>query len=121
LEGFFGRRDAAGNVILTNGRPTPIVANLNSLEYSKLTYLDRGVRAEKEYLRWFPSLNASFNLRENLIARAAYYHSIGRPSFEQYAGGLNLPDETVAPGPTNRITVNNAAIKPMKARRAQGR
>jgi TonB-dependent receptor len=115
------RRDAAGNVILTNGRPTPIVANLNSLEYSKLTYLDRGVRAEKEYLRWFPSLNASFNLRENLIARAAYYHSIGRPSFEQYAGGLNLPDETVAPGPTNRITVNNAAIKPWSARTLSAR
>ena len=115
------RRDAAGNVILTNGRPTLIVANTNSLDYLKLTYLDRGARAEKEYLRWFPSLNASFNLRENLIARAAYYHSIGRPSFEQYAGGLNLPDETVAPGPTNRITVNNAAIKPWTARSVSAR
>ena len=110
------RRDAAGNVILTNGRPVPIVANTNSLEYSKLTYRDRGARAEKEYLRWFPSLNASYDLRENLIARAAYYHSIGRPSFEQYAGGLNLPDETSPPGPTNRISVNNAAIKPWTAR-----
>jgi iron complex outermembrane receptor protein len=110
------RRDAAGNVILTNGRPVPIVANTNSLDYSKLTYIDRGARAEKEYLRWFPSLNASYDVRENLIARAAYYHSIGRPSFEQYAGGLNLPDETSPPGPSNRISVNNAAIKPWTAR-----
>ena len=115
------RRDAAGNVILTNGRPTPIVANTNSLEYSRLTYIDRGARAEKEYLRWFPSLNASFNLRDNLIARAAYYHSIGRPNFDQYAGGLNLPDETVPPGPGNRISVNNAAIKPWTARTFSGR
>ena len=110
------RRDAAGNVLLTNGRPVPIVANTNSLEYSKLTYIDRGARAEKEYLRWFPSLNASYDVRENLVARAAYYHSIGRPNFDQYAGGLNLPDETAPPGPANRISVNNAAIKPWTAR-----
>jgi TonB-dependent receptor len=110
------RRDAAGNILLTNGRPIPIVSNTSSLDYSKLTYIDRGVRAEKEYLRWFPSLNASYDVRENLVARAAYYHSIGRPSFEQYAGGLNLPDETSPPGPANRITVNNAAIKPWTAR-----
>ena len=110
------RRDAAGNLILTNGRPTPIVATTGSLDYSRLTYLERGQRTEKEYLRWFPSLNASFNLRENLIARAAYYHSIGRPDFNQYAGGLTLPDETSVPSPTNRISVNNAAIKAWSAK-----
>ena len=52
---------------------------------------DRGARAEKEYLRWFPSLNASYDLRENLIARAAYYHSIGRPDFNQYAVDPSQP------------------------------
>jgi iron complex outermembrane receptor protein len=115
------RRDASGNVILTNGRPTPIVTNTNSFDYSKLTYLDRGQRTEKEYLRWFPSLNASFNLRDNLIARAAYYHSIGRPDFDQYAGGLTLPDETAVPSSTNRISVNNAGIKPWTARSVSAR
>jgi iron complex outermembrane recepter protein len=110
------RRDANGNVILVDGRPSPIVANTNSLEYSQLTVIDRGAKAEKEFLRWFPSLNASYTLRENLIARAAYYHSIGRPNFNQYAGGLTLPDETLPPDPTNRITVNNVAIKPWSAR-----
>jgi TonB-dependent receptor len=115
------RRDANGNVILVNGRPDPIVADPNSLEYAQLTVIDRGTRAEKEYLRWFPSLNASFNLRENLIARAAYYHSIGRPNFNQYAGGLTLPDETEPPSSTNRISVNNAAIKPWSARTVSAR
>ena len=79
------------------------------------TYVDRGAKVEKEYLRLFPSLNVSYNLRENLIARAAYYHSIGRPNFDQYAGGLSLPDETLPPSPLNRISVNNAAIKPWEA------
>lgn len=115
------QRDASGRVILANGAPVPIVANTNSLEYARLTQIDRGARAEKEYLRWFPSLNASFNLRENLIARAAYYHSIGRPDFNQYAGGLTLPDETIAPSPTNRISVNNVAIKPWSAQSVNAR
>ena len=97
------RRDAAG-------RPQP-VATPGSLEAAQLTNVDRGLRAEKEYLRWFPSLNASFNLRENLIARAGYYWSVGRPDMVQYAGSLTLPNTDNAPGPSERITVNNAAIK----------
>jgi len=110
------RRDANGNVILVNGSPALIVPTSNALGVSQLTVLDRGARVEKEYLRWFPSLNASFNLRENLIARVAYYHSIGRPNLNQYAGGLTLPDDELPPSSTNRISVNNAAIKPWSAK-----
>ncbi|MBL9202690.1 MAG: TonB-dependent receptor [Opitutaceae bacterium] len=115
------RRDAAGRVILTNGQPTLIVPAGDALGVSRLTVLDRGSRAEKEYLRWFPSLNASYNLRENLVARAAYYHSVGRPDFNQYAGGLTLPDDSQPNSATNRITVNNAAIKPWSARSVTAR
>jgi len=109
------RRDASGKVILVNGAPQLIVPTSNALGVSQLTVIDRGAKVEKEYLRWFPSLNASFNVRENLIARAAYAHSIGRPNFNQYAGGLSLPDDSIAPSPTNRIAVNNAGIKPWSA------
>ena len=51
----------------------------------------QGIAEAKKYLRLFPSLNASWNLRENLVARAAYYSSVGRPDFNQYAGGVTLP------------------------------
>ena len=115
------RRDASGKIILVNGSPQLIYTNTGSLEYVQLTQLDRGATAEKEYLRWFPSLNATFNIRENFLARAALYQSIGRPNFNQYAGGLTLPDEALAPSVTNRITVNNAAIKPWSAKTVSGR
>lgn len=109
------QRNAQGTPLLgANGRPLPITTD--PLESSRLTYLDRGARTEKEYLRLFPSLNLSYNLQENLIARAAYYHSVGRPNFNQYAGGLTLPNTDEPPGPGNRITVNNAAIKAWSAR-----
>jgi len=109
------QRDGAGKLILgPNGRPLPIATE--ALAVSRLTFLDRAARAEKEYLRLFPSLNASYNVRENLMARAAYYESVGRPNFNQYSGGVTLPDVESTPSPTNRITVNNAGIKPWSAR-----
>ncbi|MSU50295.1 MAG: hypothetical protein EXS37_14620, partial [Opitutus sp.] len=108
------QRDARGAVILSNGRPVPITSD--PLRLAQLTVVDRGMHVNKEYLRFFPSVNASFNVRENLIARAAWYVSIGRPDFNQYAGGVTLPDTESLNPSTQRITVNNAAIKPWSAR-----
>ena len=109
------QRNASGRFILgANGRPLPITTN--ALDAAKLTNVDRGLHAEKEYLRWFPSLNASYNIRGNLIARAGYYHSVGRPNFNQYAGSLTLPDTDQVSGPANRISVNNAGIKAWSAK-----
>ena len=109
------QRDASGRPILgANGRPLPI--STAALDISKRTYRERGAHVEKEYLRLFPSLNASYNLRENLLARAAYYHSVGRPNYNQYAGGVTLPDLSAPPGPTNFISLSNTAIKVWSAR-----
>jgi iron complex outermembrane recepter protein len=108
------QRDASGRILLgANGRPLAIASD--PLTISKLTFISRGAKVDKEYLRWFPSVNAGFNVREQLVARAAYYHSIGRPNFNQYAGGITLPDTEADPSTNNRITVNNAGIKPWTA------
>lgn len=97
------------------GRPVPLVPTTDAYGVSRLTYLERGNRVKREYLRWFPSLNGSWNVRENLIARASVSRSIGRPNVNQYAGGLTLPDIEAGHSPTNRIEVNNASIKPWEA------
>jgi TonB-dependent receptor len=109
------QRDSAGRLVLgANGRPVAIAAD--ALAISRLTFLDRGLLAEKEYLRLFPSLNASYTLRENLIARAAYYWSVGRPDFNQYAGGVTLPDTSLPASVNNRIVVNNPGVKAWTAK-----
>ncbi|MBI5690737.1 MAG: carboxypeptidase regulatory-like domain-containing protein [Verrucomicrobia bacterium] len=109
------QRTAQGAPILgANGRPLLITSD--PLGISRLTFLSRGSETEKEYLRLFPSLNASYNLRENLVVRAAHFYSVGRPDYNQYAGGLTLPDLGAPPSPNNRITVNNAGIKAWRAR-----
>ncbi len=111
------QRDAQGRILRgATGAPLLVLPTTNALGVSQLTYLDRGARTTKEYLRLFPSLNASYNVRENLIARVAYYHSVGRPNFNQYAGGFTLPDTSNPPSSANRITLNNAAIKAWSAR-----
>ena len=75
----------------------------------------RGAKAEREYLRWFPRLSAAYSLRDDLIARVAGYQSLGAPNFNQYSGGITLPDVESPPAAANRITANNPAIKPWTA------
>jgi TonB-dependent receptor len=112
------RRDAAGTILRApNGTPLPalIVPTTDALGVSKLTFLSRAARTSKEYLRLLPSLNASYNLRENLIVRGAFYQSVGRPPFSQYYNGITLPDTESIPSATNRISVNNPSIKAWQA------
>ncbi len=114
-------RDANGRAIDSNPnlagvQPALIVPTNAGLAYSKLTYIARGQHTSKEYLRMFPSINASYLLRENLMVRGAHYWSVGRPDFGQYVGGIALPDTEQLPSPTNRIAVNNPGIKAWSAK-----
>ncbi len=112
------RRDAAGNIVRNAAgivQPTLILPTTDALGVSQLTYLDRGQRTKKEYLRLFPNANLSYLLRENLTARFAYYQSVGRPDFNQYAGGLTLPDTSVPVTSNTVISVNNPGIKAWSA------
>ncbi len=112
------RRDADGNIVRNSAgtiQPTLRVPTTDALGVSRLTYFDRGQKTEKEYLRLFPNLNVSYLVRENITARAAYYQSVGRPDFNQYAGGLTLPDTSVPITANTTISVNNPGIKAWSA------
>ena len=78
--------------------------------------IERGSKVDKDYQKLFPSLNASYAIRENLIARLAAYESIGRPDYNQYSGGLTLPDTSIGDSATNRIVANNVDINPWAAK-----
>ncbi len=103
-------RDAAGRALLT------MPANTGNLAYSRLTFIERGSKTDKEYLRVLPSLNATWLFRDNLRLQSAFYESLGRPNFAQYANGITLPDTDGGPVPGNPITVSNAGIKAWSAK-----
>jgi iron complex outermembrane receptor protein len=109
------QRDAAGRLVLgANGRPL-LISPAGSVEALQRTLVDRGANTKKEYLRLFPSLNATYSVRENLLLRAGHFTSVGRPDFNQYSGGLQLPDTELPAGPGNRIAVSNSGIKAWSA------
>ena len=112
------QRNANGDFILNAaGQRLPALLQPTNagLPYTQLILKDRGYQAKKEYLRLFPSINAGYNITENLIGRAAYYETVGRPDFNQYAGGLTVPNIEVF-NPNDRITVNNVSIKAWQAK-----
>jgi len=96
-------------------QPELVVPTTDALGVSTLTRIDRGQHTRKQYLRLFPNLNVGYNIRENLIARFAYYQSVGRPDFGQYMNGLTLPDTSVARTSATVISVNNPTIKAWSA------
>ncbi len=104
-------KDARGNLVLgATGQPTLITTN--AVERARLRYIERGTRAVRDYSDWYPSVNASFNITEQLVLRAAYARTLGRPDYSFIVPGATFSEPTAAQ-PT--ITVNNTGLKPWTA------
>ncbi|MBP8255677.1 MAG: TonB-dependent receptor [Opitutaceae bacterium] len=105
------QRDAAGNLVRdSKGNPIRITNDL--VERARLQYIERGSKDSRQYDHFFPSLNAVFNAREDLLIRAAYGKTIGRPNFTTIIPGIVISDPTSS-NPT--ITLTNPDIKPWTA------
>lgn len=106
------QRNASGQIVRDSaGRPV-VVAALATLAGTKLAYVERGAHTRKIYDGFFPSLNGSFNLTANLIARVSFGRAINRPDFGNILPSLNLPDtESTA----RTITATNPDLKPWTA------
>jgi TonB-dependent receptor len=89
-----------------------VLVTSDALALRKLRYTERGAFTKSNYSDWYPSLNASFNITENLILRAAYARSLGRPNVNFITPGVTFTDVD-ATNPT--ITVNNPGLKPWTA------
>ncbi len=100
-----------------DGNPTQaglqrVLKTTDPLALRQLRYVERGSHSERDYAGWYPSLNASFNITENLILRAAYARSLGRPNVNFIIPGITVGDPNSA-NPT--ITINNSGLQPWTA------
>ena len=69
----------------------------------------RTLKTTRDYDGYYPSLDLSFNVRPDLVARAAVTRSIGRPDMNLVIPSLTVPDSTATSG---TITVNNVGLEP---------
>ncbi|MBL9201965.1 MAG: TonB-dependent receptor [Opitutaceae bacterium] len=100
-----------GNPNLAGIQRVPL--STDALVLRKLRYVERGATADRTYDGFYPSVNASFNLTENLILRAAYAQTLGRPNINNIIPSTSIsePDATLP-----LITVNNAGLNPWSAK-----
>jgi TonB-dependent receptor len=73
------------------------------------SHIYRGAHAKQSYSAGYPSINVSYNITDNLILRAAYSRSIGRPNLGDIIPSYTLPDPTDLGG---TITVTNPKLAP---------
>lgn len=100
----------------------PEAGAAGSLQEVMLTRKERGYTAERSYDDFFPSLHLTYNARENLLVRAAYARTYGRPNFPDIIpsatvraadlGEDQIGDPSIIQGD---ITVTNTGLRPWTA------
>ena len=109
------QKDAAGRVV--DGSPTvagvqPIFLSNDLLVRARQRYVERGTHAQRDYRGYYPSINTTYSISENLVLRGAYARTIGRPNITAVVPSATFSEPTVA-APT--ITVTNPGLKPWTA------
>jgi len=108
------QRDANGRIVRdSTGRPVRLTTDPVAL--ARLQYTDRGATAKRNYGDFYPSLNATFQITEQLLLRASYAETITRPQLSNIVPSVTATDPTVTTG-TFTITVSNTALKPWSSK-----
>lgn len=108
------RRDAAGNLV-RGADGNPVFVTSDTLERARLEYLRRSLRASHRYSDYYPSVNATYNLTSNLMLRASYAQTLGRPNFNNVVPNLDIIEDLAGDGTDGRIVARNPALKPWTA------
>jgi iron complex outermembrane receptor protein len=109
------QRDAAGNLLRTSAGALIPITN-NTEQRLLLINQERGQFESQSYDGLYPSLNANFAFTDNLVARAAYARTIGRPDVQYVVAGITVPVPTDNNPTTARtIVVGNPGLEPWTA------
>lgn len=115
-DGSFAR-DAQGKRIRK-----PEAGAVGSWEELGLTQFERAAKASRSYDGFYPSVHFTYEARENLLVRAAYAQTYGRPDFmniipNAVIAEADLDDEEINSGVTPGVlTVTNIGLRPWSAK-----
>jgi iron complex outermembrane receptor protein len=96
-------------------------ANNGSGEQNALIYQYRASYNSRDYGYYFPSLHTTYNLTENILLRAAYAETMGRPNVSDvvptlFVGDNATFDPNVSSSFPGFITASNSELKPWTAK-----
>lgn len=123
-------KDANGNVLDTNptqpGLQTQIRPELlpsGSAAYNSVLYQKRGYYASRDYHYYHPSAHLTYNLTDNLLLRAGFAKTIGRPQLSDIVPNLFVGENVNFGVPGNSssnipgfITGANLGLRPWRAK-----
>ncbi len=114
--GAFVRNAAGARVRL------PEAGAVGSMPELLLTRTERGYKAARSYNGYYPSTHLTFEATENLLVRAAYAKTYGRPDFTDIIpnaifaeNDLNEQDQNNPSIVRGNITIRNTALRPWTA------
>jgi TonB-dependent receptor len=107
------QRDAAGRFI-RNANGALVKVTTNALAEARLRYTERGARKKTSYGDFYPSINASYSFSENLVMRAAYARTIGRPELSEIVPTTIITDPAATTG-SKTITIVDGSLGPWSA------
>jgi TonB-dependent receptor len=100
----------------------PEAGAVGSMEELRLTRKERAYTAARSYDGYYPSLHLNFDATENLLVRAAYAKTYGRPDLSDIVpnatfseNDLNEQDQNNPAIVRGTITVRNTSLKPWTA------
>jgi len=102
------QRDSQGKLIRDSAGRL-IAVTTDAAARAKLQYIERGAFARRDYDGFYPSMNASLRLTEDITVRSGYARTIGRPNFTSIIPGVTITDPSAA---TNTISVINTGLLP---------
>lgn len=123
-------KDASGNVLDTDpSRPgiqtqiRPELAPSGSFAYNSVLYAKRQYYAARDYHYYHPSAHVTYNITDNLLVRAAYAKTIGRPNLSDIVPNLFVGENINFGNPNNSsgnipgfITGANIGLRPWRAK-----
>ena len=113
-----------GNVSTGARIRKPEAGAVGSMQELLLIRRERAIKAARTYEGYYPSLHLTWNVRENLQARASYALTYGRPDFTNIVPNSTINEndiESVQPAPgappplPGVITIRNTGLKPWNA------
>jgi iron complex outermembrane receptor protein len=115
------QRDAAGRLLRVNNAfvRRPEAGAAGSLQELPFIRKERGSESRRSYDGYYPSLHLTFNATENLVVRAAYAETFGRPDLTAILPNTTVGAETLQPAPgapPGTITVTNGGLRPYGAK-----